>query len=54
MPKRGDEAMRMFTYYSLFALGAAGLLSLVVIMMDQVPEHYLPGHQYFYPAVGKR
>ena len=54
VPKRGDEAMRMFTYYSLFALGAAGLLSLVVIIMDQVPQHYLPGHQYFHPAVGKR
>ena len=46
--------MRMFTYYSLFALGAAGLLSLGVILMDQVPEHYLLGHQYFHPAVGKR
>ena len=54
VPKRGDAAMRMFTYYSLFALGASGLLSLGVILMDQVPEQHLPGHQYFHPAVGKR
>ena len=54
LPTRGEEAVRMFRNYTLFALGVSGLLSLLVILMDQVPVQYLPGHQYFHPAVGKR
>ena len=54
VPRRGGPVVRLLGLYSVFALGVAGLLSLVVVTVDSLPSNMLLQHPYLRPAVGLR
>ena len=54
VPRRGGDVVRLLGLYSVFALGVAALLSLVVVTVDSLPRHMLQQHPYLRPAVGLR